>query len=130
MLVPDDLITKIVLERLDQSDCQQGCLLDGFPRTVAQAEVLDEYLRRNGKTLDAVISISVPEDNLIRRLLARGRADDKPDLIQKRFEVYASQTEPLIQYYKESGPLRMVDGSGTPEEVQRRVFDCVEMSDA
>ena len=120
-LVPDELVVGIVGKRLGQPDCLGGCLLDGFPRTTNQARILDELLPANRTSLDLVLQLEVDRDELTRRMLERAkieaRADDSPDTIASRFDVYQTETEPLIQYYQERGIVQSVDGMGTPDEV-------------
>lgn len=126
-LAPDHLVISVVGGRLDRNDCQCGCLLDGFPRTVEQARSLDHHLGELGKSIDAVIDLEVDDEELIDRLLKRGRDSEKPrhddnlETIQHRLEVYHEQTEPLINYYRQRGILRAVDGHGTPDEVFGRI---------
>jgi len=120
-LVPDSVVVEIVEERIQQPDCAQGCLFDGFPRTLAQAETLDTHLADHGTPIDLVIAVDVPEDVLIARLAARGRDDDILSAIQKRFEQYQSMTKPLLEYYQSKGLLQVVDGTGTPDEVFDRI---------
>jgi len=116
-LVPDDIIVAIIAERLQSADCEQGYLLDGFPRTIAQAEALDKMLAEKGTPLDAVLELQVPEEELFRRLAGRGRADDTPDVIRQRLVAYRKQTEPLLEYYGRSGMLKSIDGLGTVDEI-------------
>jgi adenylate kinase len=120
-LVPDDLIMTLIGQRLAQPDCQQGYLLDGFPRTMAQAESLDRMLARQGAPLDGVLELQVPEEELFRRLAGRGRADDKPEVIRQRLVAYREQTEPLLAYYRQAGLLRGVDGQGGVDEIFQRI---------
>jgi adenylate kinase len=120
-LVPDDVVVGIVSDRLGHKDCSSGCLFDGFPRTVPQAETLDHMLARKKMPLDLVLALEVPEDQLIDRLLARGRADDNREIICERFRQYNSLTEPLLDYYRRRGMLRTIDGKGTPDEVFERI---------
>mgnify|MGYP000010263070 CR=1 FL=1 len=121
-LVPDEIVLGIVEERLNQPDCDRGFLLDGFPRTVAQAEALDRLLAARGTPLDVVLELRVPEEELFRRLAGRGRADDSPEVIRQRLVAYRNQTEPLLDYYGKRGLLRSVDGVGTVEEVFQRIL--------
>ncbi len=120
-LVPDEIIVEIIRERLDQSDCQGGYLLDGFPRTIGQAEALDKMLAAKGTPLDVVLELKVPEEELFQRLAGRGRADDKPEVIKQRLVAYRNQTSPLLDYYGKTGLLRSIDGLGTIEEIFDRV---------
>ncbi len=116
-LVPDAIIVDIIAERLEQPDCRDGYLLDGFPRTIAQAEALDRMLQAKGTSLDGVLELNVPEDELFQRLAGRGRADDQPEVIRQRLVAYREQTEPLLQYYQKQGLLNSIDGMGTIEEI-------------
>lgn len=126
-LVPDALVVSIVGQRLDTPECAKGCLFDGFPRTLGQARSLDAYLSETGRSLDAVLELKVDEEELIRRLLGRAqganapRADDTPEAIPKRLEVYRAQTAPLLDYYRQRGLLREIDGTGSPDEVFARI---------
>jgi adenylate kinase len=122
-LVPDRLVLNLVLKAIAGPDPLAGFVLDGFPRTIAQAEAAYEWGVRNGRTFHAVVSLAVPEEELVRRLLMRagGRSDDNPDTIRHRLEVYAASTQPLIDYYSGRGVLIDVDGTGTVEEVAERI---------
>jgi adenylate kinase len=124
-LVPDPLIVGMVTRRLEASDCRNGCLLDGFPRTLPQAETLDDLLERRAMSVDGVIELAVPRDELIRRMLARKRADDDPAIFARRITSFEEQTAPLLAYYGRQGKLASVDGLGTAEEIFGRVQDAV-----
>jgi adenylate kinase len=124
-LVPDPFVVQIVGERLQQPDCERGCLFDGFPRTIGQARSLDEYLEAAGTPLDVVLELRVNEDELINRLLGRGRADDSIDTIRTRFRDYMTMTTPLIDYYRSTGLLRTIDGLGTTNEVFNAIRDAI-----
>lgn len=124
--VPDDVTEEIVAARLAEPDCAGGFLLDGFPRTMHQVYFLDRYLAERGEGLDVVVSLHVQAEALVQRLLARakleGRADDNEDTIRRRMEVYAGATMPLIFHYESQGILVEIDGTGTIEDVQRRML--------
>jgi len=124
-LVPDSMILGMVSRRLARPDCREGCLLDGFPRTLPQAEMLDDMLERQAMTVDGVIELAVPRDELVRRMLARKRADDDPAIFARRIESFEVQTAPLLRYYERQGKLASVDGLGTAEEIFERVRDAV-----
>lgn len=121
-LVPDDVVVGIIFDRLAAKDCQHGCLLDGFPRTVPQAEALDRMLAERRIPLKAVIALDVPESLLEERLLSRGRADDDPETIRERFRQYHQLTQPLLEYYQAKGVLRRVNAVGNPDEVFDRII--------
>ena len=119
-LVPDEIVLAIIAQRLNQPDCKKGYLLDGFPRTIAQAEALDSMLAERGAPLDVVLQLQVAEEELFQRLAGRGRADDTPEVIRQRLVAYREQTEPLLDYYRTRGLLRSIDAVGTVEEVLDR----------
>src|SRR5262249_34895543 len=126
-LVPDSVVTQIVSERIDMLDAANGFILDGFPRTAAQAEALDWMLQEKGMRLDAVIELAVDESILMSRVekraretLAAGgtvREDDRPDVLNKRIQAYVTQTAPLVGYYEERGLIRRVDGMAPVDDV-------------
>jgi len=125
-LVPDEVVIAMVMERLASHDCQAGFVLDGFPRTVAQAEALDRRLADQGTPLEAALSFDVTEDELLRRLAGRAaaqhRADDAEQTIRHRLEVFAIKTRPLIDYYTHRGLLLSVDAIGPIEVVTKRIL--------
>jgi len=116
-LVPDDTIIRIIKERLEEPDCRKGYLLDGFPRTIAQAEALDGMLAKKGTPLDVVLELDVPEEELFKRLAGRARKDDTPEVIRQRLVAYREQTQPLLDYYREKGLLKSINGLGTIDEI-------------
>lgn len=116
-LVPDDLILDMVGSRLDESDAQQGWILDGFPRNVSQAEFLDVLLEQISQQYDCVVNLDVPDEVIVSRLLERGRADDNEEVIRTRLAVYREQTEPLIDFYRERQLLVSIDGNQPVEDV-------------
>jgi adenylate kinase len=130
-LVPDDVVIGIISDRLDQPDAAKGFILDGFPRTVPQAEALDQLLKKKHMKLDAVIELRVNESALLQRvenrvaqMRARGedvRVDDTPEVLTKRLASYRALTEPLIHYYSERRKLLTVDGMMTIEHVTREI---------
>jgi adenylate kinase len=125
-LVPDELVIAMVMERLASSDCDAGFVLDGFPRTVAQAEALDRRLAGLGTPLEAALSFDVTEEELLRRLAGRAaaqhRADDAEQTIRHRLEVFAIKTRPLIDYYARRRLLINVDAIGPIEVVTKRIL--------
>jgi adenylate kinase len=125
-LVDDALMADVVRERLAKPDARRGFLLDGYPRTGAQAKTLEEVLRRFGKSLDHVLHLDVPEQVLVERALARGRADDSESVVRERLRVYRASTEPLVKYYRERGLLRTIQGDQTMDEVAAALHQVVE----
>ncbi|MBI5499707.1 MAG: adenylate kinase [Deltaproteobacteria bacterium] len=151
-LVPDEVVVGLVAERLHAPDCAGGFLLDGFPRTIPQAQALDAELARHGRKVQSVVAIEVPDEAIVRRLSGRRtcgtcnriwhlefdpppspatcscggalvhRDDDKEATIRNRLKVYHDQTSPLAEYYERQGVLRRVAGDGKPEEVRGRIF--------
>jgi adenylate kinase len=124
--VSDEITNEIVKDRLAQPDCQKGFLLDGYPRTLQQVGTLDDYLAETGRPLEAVVSLLADTDEVVARLLRRaeidGRSDDNEETIRVRLQVYAEQTEPLLDVYRSRGLLVEVDGLGDVDEVSERVF--------
>jgi adenylate kinase len=152
-LVPDQAAIELIDNRIDAEDCKPGFLLDGFPRTVAQAEALGELLSKRGRTLDRVIQLDVDrtllEERLIHRRTDKGtghiyhliynppppgaelehRADDRPEAVGKRLDAYETMTAALLPYYDGKGLLRRVDGVGKPDEVTARVLAALDRSE-
>ena len=120
-LVPDELIVEVIRERLAQPDAKNGFVLDGFPRTIVQAEALDALLAELGRPLQIVLELELSEETAVERMLGRaaeqGRADDTPEVIKNRFAVYRRETEPLSSYYRSTGILVAVDSSPGMDEV-------------
>ena len=119
-LVSDQIVLSIVEQRIAKDDCEKGFILDGFPRTVNQAEKLDLLLSTNNK-LDYVLRIKVDEEEIIKRLIDRAREDDKPDIIKNRFKTYNSETQPLIPFYEERKILFNIDGMQEIEKVSEDI---------
>ncbi|MBS4753609.1 adenylate kinase [Nocardioides sp. zg-ZUI104] len=124
--VPDSVTNNMVRDRIAAGDATDGFLLDGYPRTLAQVAELDGMLNDAGHELDAVLVLTVDREAIVERLLKRaeveGRADDTEDVIRRRLEVYAEETEPLVSVYDERGLVVAVDGMGEIDEVQGRIF--------
>ncbi len=131
-LAPDHLVMEMVAKRLESEDCQAGCLFDGFPRTLVQARLLDEYLARQRLCLNLVLSLEVSESVLVERLLRRAsienRSDDSSVAVVERLRVFRMQTAPLLDYYQEQGLLATVDGELPEAEVFERIQRVVSAS--
>jgi adenylate kinase len=127
--VPDEVTNSMVRDRIDQPDAESGFLLDGYPRTLAQVEELDGMIAFTGHKLDTVVVLTADTEELIARLLNRaqieGRADDTEEVIRRRQEVYAAETEPLIGVYGERGLLIEVDGMGDVDQVTARILEAL-----
>lgn len=148
-LVPDEAVIGLIDRRIDDADCKPGFLLDGFPRTVPQAEALDALLAKRGRTIDHVVQVDVPRDDLMERLVHRRtdkatgriyhlvynpppadaelehRADDMPETVGKRLDAYEAMTAALLPWYESKGLLRRIDGVGRPDEVTSRLLAAV-----
>ena len=128
--VPDSLTNELVRDRLSHDDAGRGFLLDGYPRTVDQVDELDAILNEMGRKLDVVIQLAADNDELVRRLASRaeieGRADDTPDVIRRRLEVYDEQTAVLIDIYAGRGLVARIDGLGEISEVTGRIIEALE----
>ena len=151
-LVPDELTCDLVMDRIQQDDCKNGFVLDGFPRTIPQAEALDAALGKINEKMDYAIDVDVPDENIVNRMSGRRaclncgatyhlisippkvegicdrcgseivlREDDKPETVQKRLKVYHEKTQPLIDYYKNQGILKSVDGTQPMDEVFKAI---------
>lgn len=125
-LVPDPIIVQLVGERLESDECRAGVLFDGFPRTLGQAESLDDLLQNAGTPLDMALELKVPDDMVISRLMNRGREDDRQEVIAKRLHSFWLQTNPLLDYYRQHQILTSVNGVGTHEEVFQRIKSAVD----
>lgn len=127
--VPDDVTIGMVREFIDGLPKGARVMFDGFPRTVAQAEALEALLVEHGRSIGGVLLIDVPRDELVRRIIARsrseGRADDTPEVIARRFDVYSEQTQPVVEHYEQMGRVRKVNGLGTVDEVTERLVEAV-----
>lgn len=125
-LVPDDVVLRVVFDRLQEPDCAQGCIIDGFPRTVPQARALDEWLAEHQSPLSLVLEIQVPREELLHRLAGRGRDDDSEEVIRERLRQFDQLTHPLLDYYHDSGILHKIEGVGSPGDVYGRILQVVE----
>ena len=127
--VSDEIVIGVARERLAREDCADGFILDGFPRTVAQAEALDGILEELGCSLESCVALDVDEDQLVDRLLRRaqieGRADDNEEAIRVRMKEYREKTQPLIDHYRRQGVLVEVDGLGEIAEISRRIEEAI-----
>lgn len=126
-LVSDEIVVSIISDRVEESDCANGFILDGFPRTIAQAEALTALLKDKNMELDAVVEIRVDEGILLSRIEKRAsesaevRADDNAEALKKRLSVYKAQTEPLIEFYTKTGELKTVDGMQDIDQVAQSI---------
>ncbi len=124
-LVPDDVVVRLVAERLEKADCRRGYLFDGFPRTLEQARQLDLLLESRQVPLHAALEFVIPEDELFLRLSKRGRSDDSEETIRNRLRVYAALTGPLAEYYESRGLLHRINAVGEQQEVYIRLTDAL-----
>ena len=129
-LVPDELTCDLVMDRIQQDDCKNGFVLDGFPRTIAQAEALKKMLAERGQDVSVMVDLDVPEEELMVRLIKRGkdsgRADDNEETIKKRLHVYHSQTAPLIDWYKNEKKYQHINGLGTMDGIFADICEAVD----
>jgi len=130
VLVPDDVTIAMIRDRLAQPDAQEGFVLDGFPRNLAQAEALDEMLGEIGRGLDAILFFDVPDEvgkeRALKRAELEGRADDTPDVIAKRLEIYHSETEPIVEHYRVTGKLVPLHADRSIDEVWAEISSALE----
>ncbi|MDH5643511.1 MAG: adenylate kinase [Gemmatimonadota bacterium] len=130
LLVPDGVILGLIGEVLSSDDAKGGVIMDGFPRTRAQAEAVDEFLAERGDKIDLVIQLDVSDDEIISRVMGRAekedRSDDTPEAIRKRLEVYREQTAPLIEFYDERNVVERIDAVGSVEEIAGKVAEVLE----
>lgn len=126
-LVSDETVVELVASELDKEAYSDGVVLDGFPRTVTQAEELDRYFSGKEGDVDAFVTLDVPEEELINRILSRGegRSDDTPEKVKTRLSVYREETEPVMNYYREKGAVKTIDGVGTVDEIFERIKNSV-----
>lgn len=126
-LVPDQVVVDLVAEEIEKPEYQNGIILDGFPRTVSQAESYDALLNKKGDTVSALIALTVPDSVLVERILSRGegRSDDTAEKVEKRLEVYRSETEPVMVHYRKKNLVYEVDGVGTIEEIYQRILTVI-----
>ena len=129
-LVPDTVLLKIIQNKLNHKNAQNGYLLDGFPRTIPQADGLNQILLEQKQSLDVVVSLDANEEELVNRLIKRsldsGRSDDSPDIIKQRQRVYWKQTAPLLEYYKNLNLLKNVNGIGEIEQITKRILKAID----
>ncbi|MBN9547209.1 MAG: adenylate kinase [Alphaproteobacteria bacterium] len=131
-LVPDETVVGIIADRYDQPDCANGAVFDGFPRTIAQAEALDKMLAERGKEIDLVLELKVDDAALLARVESRiaaggpARADDTPETLKKRLEVYYASTAPLLGYYGGQGKLKTLDGMAPIGDVTAQIADILD----
>lgn len=128
-LVSDDIVLSMLEERLHHPDADSGFILDGYPRNLAQANALDGLLARLQQPMDVAVQIDVNPELLVERIAGRaqleGRADDSPDAVRRRLQVYTEQTAPVVDYYREHGRLTCIDGVGTMDEVLARILAAI-----
>ncbi|MDZ7772731.1 MAG: adenylate kinase [Balneolaceae bacterium] len=129
-LVPDDTVVGLVEDELAKERYRDGFILDGFPRTVPQAQAFDEFLEQKGRTLEAFLLLKVPEEELISRILSRGegRSDDTKEKIKKRLSVYWEETLPVLTYYRKQNLVSEIDGTGSIAEIQQRIRETLDAS--
>ena len=128
-LVSDEILLGMLEDRFSRPDTKGGFILDGYPRNQAQADALDHLLQRIGQPMDFAVQLEVPTELLVERIAGRakaeGRADDAPDSVRKRLQVYDQQTAPVIEFYRQHGQLTVVDGVGSLEAVFNRIVEAI-----
>ncbi|MBP3191603.1 adenylate kinase [Natronogracilivirga saccharolytica] len=126
-LVPDQTVVDLVEETIDKEEYNGGYIIDGFPRTVEQAVAFDNLLERRNESIDAFLSLHVPDEELVKRLLARGegRSDDTEEKIRTRLDVYKKETAPVMDHYQQAGMFRSIDGTGTIDEIFERALSAL-----
>lgn len=126
-LVPDETVVDLVAEEIKKEKYNKGYILDGFPRTVPQAEAFDKILKENGQSLDAFLVLDVPNDELVSRILARneGRSDDTEEKVKTRLEVYKKETEPVMNHYRSQGLVQEIQGVGTVDEIFSKLMSAL-----
>lgn len=128
-LVSDAILLGMLEDRFSRADTKAGFILDGYPRNLAQADALGKLLHRLGQKFDAAVQLEVPTDLLVERIAGRakaeGRADDNPESVRKRLDVYTEQTAPVIEFYRQQGELTVVDGVGELDEVFNRIVEAI-----
>ena len=133
-LVSDAILLGMLEDRFSRADTAKGFILDGYPRNLAQAGALDALLARIGQPMDYAVQLEVPQELLVERIAGRaqaeGRADDNPESVRKRLDVYDSQTAPVIEFYRQHGQLTVVDGVGTLDEVFTRILEAIDPAPA
>lgn len=127
-LVPDEFTNEFLKELLIDDKYKKGCIFDGFPRTIQQAEELDRVLLNKNKKIDCVINLILDYDETKERLLKRGRKDDTEDVIDKRIQLYEEESKPLIEYYKEKKLLKPIDCNGTKDDVNEKILKSISFS--
>ncbi len=133
-LVSDEILLGMLEDRFSRPDTKGGFILDGYPRNLAQADALDGLLQRIGQPMDYAVQLEVPQELLVERIAGRakaeGRADDAPDAVRKRLQVYESQTAPVVEFYRQHGQLTVVDGVGSLDEVFTRILEAIDPAPA
>jgi adenylate kinase len=124
-LVPDEIVLEVVERALDDPAFASGVVFDGFPRTLEQAHALDRMLAERGQKIESVLTIEVPEEELVRRMLQRGRSDDTEQVIRERLRVYEERTAPVLDYYARQGKLQRIAGDMAVEDVHRAIVEAI-----